>query len=303
MRRFAFPIQFMIVAGVVLLLGLGLARPASAFPFLLQTAEPTPRDTPVPLPYLLLDPVQGVAGEATLVQVQGGLWPAGSVVMLYWDDGARPDPLGSASVQPDGSFSTTFTTPTGGPDAAAGRHVVIAVEATMQVEAPFDLFQGPPTDTPTATSTATPVTPTLTPTTTSTAPPTPTLRPITPIPTQTPIPSATPRPTKQPKTATPTPTATPTHTPTATSTATVASTEEVLAETPTVSAAPSDTPMPSDTPAADTEAETPLPTATPEEEMAATGLGWLPVLAAGVLLAGLLIALRILRRRGQAGEA
>jgi hypothetical protein len=306
MRRFAFPIQFMIVAGVVLLLGLGLARPASAFPFLLQTVEPTPRDTPIPVPYLLLDPVQGVAGEATLIQVEGGLWNPGSVVTLYWDSAERPDSLVQVNAQPDGSFFTTFTTPTGGADATVGRHVVIAVEGSWKIEVLFDLLQGP---TPTHTSTSTPATPTNTPTMTSTAPPTATLRPITPIPTQTPIPSSTPRPTRRPRTATPTPTdtatpepgtststptptptATATHTPTATATATAtpAGTEEVLAGTPTLTSTPSDTPTPTDTPA---------PTATAEPEIAPTGWGWLPVLAAAVVLAGLLVALRILRTR------
>lgn len=304
MRRFAFPSQLVSVVGVILLLGLVAVQPAGAFPLVLQdpTLEPTPRDPPVALPFLQLDPTQGVAGDRTVVLATGLYWdPNAGPVTLYWDNTDNPllQPDGSpaqATVGTDTSIRVSFVTPTEDPAAAPGIHIVIAIQGPSRAEAAFELIQGTPTHTPTATdtstptSTLTPVTPSATPSTTPTFTPSPTLRPVTPMVTITPIPP-TARPPGQVATRTPAPTRTNTPQP-GTSTFT---------PTPSVTPTPSDTPGPGTPSATPQPAATSQPTATPVEEISETGSGWGTVFLWGFVLAGLLVVFRLLRVRNLPG--
>lgn len=258
MRRFTFPIQLVSVVGVLLLLGLVQVPLAGDFSLVLQADEPTARPTPEPEPFLHLDPMQGIAGDATLVEVTGGFWNPGVAVTLYWD-ATGGTPLAVTTAGADHNFRTEFATPTEGTASTPGIHIVIAVQGTKQAEAAFQLIQPTPSDTPTPTATntwtptpsptptSTPVTPTPTHTGTPTLAPSPTLRPVTPIVSITPIP-----PTKGPSG----PAATKTSTPTGTNTP--------PSETPTNTPTPSVTPTPSNTPRSATPSTTPQPTASPE---------------------------------------
>jgi len=230
-----------------------------------------------------------VAGVANEVEATGGLWAAGHRVQLYWDDFDHPIGL-QTQIRGDGTFEIIFTTPINLPPYSnVGIHRVIAIATdNAQAEASFELVAPTPTasptasDTPTATGTrtptptSTPVTPTNTPTTTTTPTPSATLRPITPMVTITPLP----------------PTRGATRVPTATR----------IPGTPTVTRTPTMTFTPSPTPGPGTPSATPQPTATftptPETEIADTGSGWGTLLLWGFVLAGLLIAFRLLRVRG-----
>lgn len=283
MNKSAFPIRVVGLVGMVTLLALLVVRPVGAFPFLYQaTDEPTPRPTVTPAPFLELSPTQGVAGNDTSVVATGALWTLGGTVTLYWDDASVN--LGTAQVDGEGKFQTTFTTPTDPAHAAVGVHRVIAVQGSFQAEAFFELIAPTPTHTPTSTNTplpptlthtSTPVTPSATPTTTYTPIPEPTLRPITPMVTISPIP-----PTRAPA-VTRAPQATRTNTP--------------------VPGPPTDTPVPSATPGPGTPSATPQPTATPAEEISDTGLGWGMIFLWGFVLAALLVVFRLLRVRGLPG--
>ena len=110
----------------------------------------------------MLSPTQGVAGDATSVVAAGVFWTPGGTVILYWDGTLE---VGLAAVASDGTFQTTFTTPTGLGYATPGLHFVLAVQGGFQADAQFLLIQPTPTDTPTHTPTPTPTdTPTSTPT-------------------------------------------------------------------------------------------------------------------------------------------
>jgi hypothetical protein len=293
MRRFAFPTQLVSVVGVILLLGLTGVQQAGAFPALHQEGEPTPRFTPTPAPYVQVEPSQGPAGAATLVVSTGGLWNPGPV-QLYWDDTGMA--IGTPTAGADGFFRFEFNTPTEGPAAAAGLHIVIAIQGSSRAEASFELIQSTPTNTatitPTPTNTGTwtptptrtPITPTPTGTATPTLTPSPTLRPVTPMVTITPIPPTS-RPPGQVRTRTPAPTRTNTPRP----------------GTPTHTLTPSVTPTPSNTPGPGTPSATVPPTATPVEEISETGSGWGTVFLWGFVLAGLLIVFRLLRVRSLPG--
>ena len=292
MNRITLPIRTAGLVVLVVLLGLLLADPAGAgVGSYLQ--DPPPRPTPTPAPSLELDPTWGVAGIANQVVATGKLWAAGYQVQLYWDDTGHP--VGpQTQVRGDRTFEIIFATPINLPPYSdVGIHRVIAIASDgMQAEASFELITATPTSTPTDTPvpppsntplpppTQTPVTPTNTPTSTTTPTPSATLRPITPMVSITPLP-----PTKGPtRAATRTPA--PTHPP----------------GTPTVTRTPTMTFTPSPTPGPGTPSATPLPTATftptPVEEIADTGGGWGTLLLWGVVLAGLLIAFRLLRVRG-----
>jgi hypothetical protein len=286
MKKSVFPIRIVGLVGMVVLLVLVVASPVGAFPSLFQE-EPTPRPTATPAPYLQLSPMQGVAGDATTVTATGALWEPGDVT-LYWDDtGGGGVELGTASANDNGSFQTTFTTPTDPAHAAVGSHRVIAVQGDDQAQATFELIEPTPTDTPTITPTAssthtsTPKTPTPTRTPTRTPTPSPTLRPVTPMVTISPIP-----PTSAPA-VTRRPTATRTNTP--------------VPGTPTNTLTPSVTPTPSQTPGPGTPSATPESTPTPEGELSETGAGWGTIFAWGFALAGLLLVFRFLRVRGLPG--
>jgi len=286
MKRITLPIRTAGLVVLVVLLGLLVADPTGARVASHQqtTPEPPPRPTPTPAPYLELDPTWGVAGAANMVEATGGLWAAGQKVQLFWDDTDHPVGL-QTQIRDDGTFEVLFTTPINLPPYSnVGIHRVIAIATDgAQAEATFELVAAtptptstntpipPPTDTRTPTPTKTPVTPTNTPTATRTPTPSPTLHPITPMVTITPLP-----PTKQPATRTPAPT----HPP----------------GTATVTRTPSQTPGPG-TPSVTPPPKAPL-TPTPVEEMAETGGGWGTLLLWGFVLAGLLIAFRLLRVRG-----
>lgn len=275
---------------MVALVGLLLAGPAGAG---VASYLQEPRPTPTPAPYLQLDPTWGVAGVANQVKATGGLWSADHQVQLFWDDTDHPLGL-PTQIRGDGTFEIIFTTPTNQPPFSnVGMHRVIAIATNnTQAEVTFELVAAtpaptntntpipPPTDTRTPTPTKTPVTPTNTPTSTTTPTPSPTLHPITPMVTITPLP-----PTKQPTqaaTRTPAPTSLP-----GTATAT---------RPPTATFTPSPTPGPG-TPAALVQPSA-TSTPTPDEEIAQTGSGWGTLLLWGFVLAGLLIAFRLLRVRG-----
>lgn len=292
-------------AGLVLvvLLGLLLAGPAGArVSSYLQdpTVEPTVRPTATPAPYLELDPTSGVVGVAHEVKATGGLWAAGHQIQLFWDDTNHP--IGpQTQIRGDGTFEINFTTPINmSPYSDAGIHRVIAIATdNTQAEASFELIPPsptptytftpipPPSNTPTPTPlppTKTPVTPTNTPTPTPSPTPSPTLHPITPMVTITPLP-----PTKAP-----------------TQVGTRAPTATRIPGTATNTRVPSATFTPSPTPGPGTPSATPLPTQvsaatvtpTPIQEIADTGSGWGTLLLWGVVLAGLVIAFRLLRVRG-----
>jgi hypothetical protein len=293
MKKSTFLIRNAGVAGVILLLALTLAQSAGAL-FVLQeiTPEPTSRPTAEPVPYLMLDPEQGIAGDATPVTAGGGFWTANQQVLLFWDSTDRF--LTEAQVGGDRTFRTGFLTPTELPYASVGMHTVIAMQGNLRAEASFLLIAPTPvpptltftpTDTqppPSPTFTRTPVTPSPTPSPSPTASPTPTLRPITPMVTITPIPPTKPAP------VTRAPVATRTNTP--------------VPGTPTSTYTPSITPTPSNTPGPGTPSATPQPTATPEEEISETGSGWGTIFLWGFVLAGLLIVFRLLRVRGLSGQ-
>jgi hypothetical protein len=273
---------------LVVILSLTMIAPTQASSSLLQaTGEPPPRDTPTPGPTwtasptptptptatstplpaatLVLQPTQGVATQATKVLATGEWWTPGTVVTLYWDDTDRE--LENTTVSGNGTISVEWKTPTG-TRATVGVHTIIAIATGgKRAEALFTLTAPPPSNTPTAS---------LTPT------PSATLHPITPMVSITPIP-----PTKQPTQAA-------TRTPAPTS----------LPGTATVTRTPTKTYTPSPTPGPGTPSSTPvallLPTATPTpvEEIAQTGSGWGTLLLWGFVLAGLLIAFRVLRVRG-----
>jgi hypothetical protein len=284
MKRSAFPMAIAGLVGVLLLLNLPLGSPAAASPALFQgpeTPEPSAtRPRPTPAPILELDPVSGVAGQATQVTASGELWVPGLGVNLYWDDSGVP--LGNAMVLADGTFEMTFLTPVNLPHASVGFHTVIAVQGALEAQALFELLQATPTHTPTLTGTPTRTqTPTQTPTRTPVSPSptssptltptrTPTLRPITPMVTISPIPVT------QPPARTNTP----------------------IPGTPTNTYTPSVTPTPSQTPGPGTPAATPEPSQTPVEEISDTGGGWGTVFLWGFVLAGLLVVFRLLRVRG-----
>jgi hypothetical protein len=286
MKRGMFPIRIAGLVGMIALLVVVVAQPAGA---LLYQGEPTPRPTPTAAPYVELNPVQGIAGEATPVVASGALWTPGVVVVLYWDafDGSGVE-LGQAVTTSEGTFVIPFNTPTDPPYATVGVHSVFAVQGETQAEVFFELTQGP---TPTFTSTVTPTTsptttftpsPTLTPTETPTVEPSPTLRPVTPMVTISPIP-----PTRRPPSATSTPKPTRTNTPVpgpATNT-----------PTPTITLVPTDTPGPG------TPSVTPQATATPVDEIADTGAGWGTFVLWGFVLAALLVVFRVLRVRSLPG--
>lgn len=287
MNRSAFPKYAVGMIGTIMVLSLLLFSPLEALHVAAQgtqTPEPPPtRPTAEPTPYIELNPVQGVAGEATVVAVTGGLWAAGHQVTLYWD--ATDTFLGQVQVNGDGTIQLTFTTPTGLPQASVGQHTVLAIATNGdQARATFELVVATPTFTPEPTNTLPPTDtppptntplPTDTPAPTDTPIPTPTLRPITPMVTITPIP-----PTKPPaRTNTPAPTRTNTPIP----------------GTPTNTLTPSVTPTPSNTPGPGTPSATPPPTPTPEKEISDTGGGWGTIFLWGFALAGLLIVFRWLR--------
>jgi hypothetical protein len=282
MNRSAIPIRIAGIVGVIALAWLVVIVPVGALPFVNQvTAEPSPRPTATPAPYLQLNPVQGVAGNATVVMATGGLWLPGVAVTLYWDDTSLT--LATTDVRADGTFQTTFVTPTDPGHATLGIHKVLAVQGGFQAEADFELIAPSPTptstvtNTPMPTDTPTPITPSPTSPPTLTPTPSPTLRPVTPMVTITPFP-----PTRPPATKPPAPTRTNTPIP----------------GTPTNTLTPSVTPTPSSTPGPGTPWATALPTATPVEEISDTGAGWGPIFLWGFVLAGLLVLFRLLRVRG-----
>ena len=286
MKRGTFPIRIAGLVGMIALLVVVVAQPAGAS---LYQGEPTPRPTPTAAPYVELNPIQGIALEATPVVASGALWLPGVPVILYWDayDGSGVE-LGQAATTNEGTFVIPFNTPTDPAFAIVGVHTVYAVQGDVRAEAYFELLQGEPTDTPTPTYTATPLTPTstpsptLTPTQTPTLQPTPTLRPVTPAVTISPVP-----PTRRPPSATSPPRPTRTNTPvpgTATNT-----------PTPTITLVPTFTPGPG------TPSVTPQATATPVDQIADTGAGWGTFVLWGFVLAALLVVFRVLRVRSLPG--
>jgi hypothetical protein len=134
---------------VLALLAVMVVRPVGASTHLYQETPPPPtRPTAEPVAYLELEPVQGVAGNATPVRARGGLWEAGHTVMLYWDDVNVPPGvlLGSAQIRGDGTFQIDFQTPTDDEHATVGVHQVIAVATNGdRATAGFELIQGTPT--------------------------------------------------------------------------------------------------------------------------------------------------------------
>jgi hypothetical protein len=276
MKRSSFPIRIAGLVGMIALLVLIVVRPAGA---------------PTAAPYLELDPVQGIAGNATEVVASGALWTPGGIVTLYWDDVDETGlKLGETAATDQGTFLFLFDTPTVLPYASVGVHSVYAVQGATQAEAFFELLQGVPTSTPTPSNTPTPPTPptststplpTLTPTQTTTPTPSPTLRPVTPAVTISPIPV-----TRAPSvTRTPSPTRTNTPVP----------------GVPTITLVPTITRTPTATPGPGTPSATPQATPTPVGEIADTGAGWGTVILWGFALAALLVVFRVLRVRSLAG--
>ena len=140
MKRSTFPIRIAGLVGMIALLVVVVAQPAGA---LLYQGEPTPRPTPTAAPYVELNPVQGVAGDATPVVASGALWTPGGTVTLYWDGvGSSGLELGQAVVTNEGTFVIPFNTPTDPPYANVGVHTVYAVQGQTQAEAFFELIQG-----------------------------------------------------------------------------------------------------------------------------------------------------------------
>jgi hypothetical protein len=248
----------------------GTSEAQASFTLILPTPTPTP-----PVPNLVLDPTQGVAGNKTDVTATGSLWVAGQVVTLYWD-GPGGKLLGTVTVGAGGTFKFEFETPNKGSLATVGTHTVSAEAPNgQQAQAPFELIQ------PTVTSTASP---------TPTASPSPTLMPITPMMTISPIPPTA----RPPSLATSAPAQTRTSTPIP-GTATFTPTPSI---TPTITntpgpGTPSVTPRPTSSPTL-----TPTLTPTPVGEISETGAGWGPVFLWGFVLAGLVVVFRVLRVRG-----
>jgi hypothetical protein len=284
MKRTGFPIRLMSMLGVVALLALMVAGPVQV-----ASDEPTPRPTPGDIPFIRLDPDQGVQGNDNRTRVTGYLFTY-EVPVAFFFDGAGPMQVleGVTWNSGDGTFTALLQIPL---EALAGMHVITArQQGGLEASAQYEIVLPTPTNTPSPTDTLTPTrtrkptstyTPTLSPT------PTPTLRPITPMVTITPIP-----PTKPPSQATVPPVPTRTNTP--------------LPGTATSTYTPSVAPTPSNTPGPGTPSATPLPTAlpsaTPVEEISETGGGWGTVFLWGFVLAGLLVVFRLLRvtalRRG-----
>lgn len=324
MKRSAFAIRIGRIVGLLVLLGLLVASVGVPFP-LRPAGGQQPRPTPTSGPSVALNPAQGVAGEVTGVAATGVFWTPGGTVILYWDGTLE---VALAAVASDGTFQTSFDTPTGPGFAWPGLHFVLAVQGGFQASAQFLLIAPTPTDTPEATYTSTPVTPTNTPAPTVTGTPEPTLRPVTPIvtgtvtrwapqptrvPTRIPRPTSTspskppaatkpPAPTNTPRplaTSTFTPSPTPTDTPTLTPTPTPTDTP-TLTPTPTPTDTPTNTPTPTPT---DTPTSTPTPTPAsgtpvpglrtplPEGGTPATGATWESTFFQGFIAAILLIVL------------
>ena len=291
MKRSAFAIRIGRIAGLLVLLGLLVASVGLPFP-LHSVDGQQPRPTPTSGPSVVLSPTEGVAGDPTEVQATGDFWTPGGSVILYWDGTLE---VGVAAVAGNGTFQTSFTTPTGPGRAWPGLHFVLGVQGGVQASAPFLLNAPTPTVTPTpsrtpsATHTNTPVTPTNTSAPTATGTPEPTLRPVTPIvtgtvtrwaPQPTRLATSIPRPTNtsppspptaKPPTATktPRPTATPTFTPSPTPTDT-----PTLTPTPTPTDTPTLTPTPTPT---DTPTHTPSPTPTDTSTSTPTPMSGTPV--------------------------
>jgi hypothetical protein len=296
MNRSTLSVRKMRGVALAILLSLLIVLPASArfSSYLQEIPTPTVRPTATPAPYLELSPTQGIAGEATPVIATGGLWAAGRTMRLYWDDTGRQ--VGEAQILGNGTFQINFTTPTDQPYASVGTHQVLAIcDDGTQAQASFELIVPTPTQTPTnappptntsVPPTKTPKPPTNTPSPSPSPSPSATLRPITPMVTITPIPE-TRQPTKAPTKA---PVVVATRTPTR------------PAGTPTSTFTPSPTFTSSPTPGPGTPSVTPQPTATftptPAQEISDTGGGWGTLFLWGFVLAGLLIAFRLLRVRG-----
>ncbi len=292
MKRSAFAIRMGRIVGLVVLLGLLAASVGMPFP-LRSVGGQQPRPTPTSGPSVILSPTEGVAWEATDVEATGVFWTPGGTVLLYWDGTLA---VGQAAVASDGTFQTSFTTPTGLGYASPGLHFVLAVQGGFQADAQFLMITPTPTDTPTptntprATYTSTPVTPTDTPAPTVTGTPEPTLRPVTPIvtgtvtrwaPQPTSGPTSIPRPTNtsppRPPTATKPPAPTKTPRPTVTSTFTPSPTPTDT-PTPTPTATPTDTPTLTPTPTStDTPTQTPTPTPTDTSTSTPTPVSGTPV--------------------------
>jgi hypothetical protein len=146
MSKSAFPIRFLGVVGVVSLLAFVLAVPTGALAPHLQTQpEPFPRPSPIDVPFIELNPTQGVAGNATQVVVTGHLWTVNTTVILYWDDESLPVANGPADG--DGNFEIGFLTPTDAAHATVGAHPVIAKQGAFRAEASFVLIAPSPTPT------------------------------------------------------------------------------------------------------------------------------------------------------------
>jgi hypothetical protein len=144
MNRSAFPFRITAVVGLVVAISLFLTGSVGALNPPLQgqvTPEPPPtRDTAIPLPYIELNPTQGVAGDATTVNVSGGLWAAGHTVKLYWDDTTRI--VGEVQIRGDGTILTSFKTPTDLPYSRPGAHKVLAYATNGDAaEAVFELIE------------------------------------------------------------------------------------------------------------------------------------------------------------------
>ncbi|MEJ2736523.1 MAG: hypothetical protein P8189_23655 [Anaerolineae bacterium] len=165
MKRSALAIRIGRIVGLLVLLALVAASLGLPFP-LRSVGGQQPRPTPTSGPSVMLSPTEGVAWDATDVEATGVFWTPGGTVILYWDGTLE---VGLAAVASDGTFQTSFTTPTGLGYGSPGLHFVLAVQGGFQSDAQFLLIPPTPTDTPTptntprATDTPTPVTPTDTP--------------------------------------------------------------------------------------------------------------------------------------------
>jgi hypothetical protein len=325
MNRTAFLNRITNLVAMIALLSLLVTSVGVLFPL---GAAGQPRPTPTDAPTLVLNPAQGVSGNAISVVASGYLPVSGGTVTLTWDN-ARV--LATVEAGANGAFQTTFITPTDPPYSTVGMHLVTAAQGSLKVEATFELIEPTPTFTPTpgptwtSSPTASPVTPTNTPLPTTTSTPEPTLRPVTPIvtgavtrypppqptspPPQYPRPTATRAPTRVPATSVPPtpvpPTATYTPSPTLTDTPT-ATPMPTDTSTPTPTDTPTSTPTPTDTSTStptptDTATFTPSPTVGPgtpvvvppplSEGEPGTGGGWESIFFQGFMSAVLLIVL------------
>jgi hypothetical protein len=276
MNRTGFPIRLMSMLGAVALLALMVAGPVQV-----ASDEPTPRPTPGDIPFIRLDPDQGVQGNDNRTHVTGYLFTYELPVAFFFDGAGPMQVLEGVTWNPgDGTFTALLQIPR---EALAGMHTITArQQGGLEASAPYEIVAPTPTNTPLPTDTSPPTnTPKPTSTQTPTLSPTPTatLRPITPMVTITPIP-----PTRPPSQATVAPAPTRTNTP--------------VPGTPTSTYTPSVTPTPSNTPGPGTPAATALPTATPVEEISETGGAWGTVFLWGFVLAGLLVVFRLLRVTG-----